>query len=213
MNFVAKDTERFLNNFYLKSKRAVDKAGNEGPAAYIIPGDTPRPVEAADMVNLMRLQGIEVQTATKEFSVKDQKYPAGSYIIRMDQPYSRMADMLLDTQYYNVNDPPPYDDTGWTMGAMRNVKTIRVTDKRILTVAITPLPADAKVRGKLTGISAPVAFIINHHTDNTLATLRFNLKDVKMSAAEDSFKMGEQQFRRHLRRQGGRKSFRSKAAF
>jgi len=29
----------------------------------------------------------------------------------MDQPYSRMADMLLDTQYYNVNDPRPYDDT------------------------------------------------------------------------------------------------------
>ena len=42
----------------------------------------------------------------------------------MDQPYSRMADMLLDTQYYNVNDPRPYDDTGWTMGAMRNVKTV-----------------------------------------------------------------------------------------
>ena len=27
----------------------------------------------------------------------------------MDQPYSRMADMLLDTQYYNVTDPSPYD--------------------------------------------------------------------------------------------------------
>jgi len=194
MNFVAKDTERFLNNFYLKSKRAVDKATNEGPAAYIIPGDTPRPVEAADMVNLMRLQGIEVQTATKEFSVKDQKYPAGSYIIRMDQPYSRMADMLLDTQYYNVNDPPPYDDTGWTMGAMRNVKTIRVTDKSILTVAMTPLTADARVRGQLTGPAAPAAFVINHNTDNTLATLRFKLKDVKISAAEDSFKIGDQQF-------------------
>ena len=40
----------------------------------------------------------------------------------MDQPYSRMADMLLDTQYYNVNDPQPYDDTGWTLGALRNVE-------------------------------------------------------------------------------------------
>jgi len=77
MNFVANNTERFLNNFYLKSKRSVDKASNEGPAAYIIPGDTPRPVEAADMVNLMRLRGIEIQTADKEFTVKDQKYPAG----------------------------------------------------------------------------------------------------------------------------------------
>jgi hypothetical protein len=36
--------------------------------------------------------------------------------------------------------------------------------------------------------------VINHNTDNTLATLRFKLKDVKMSAAEDSFKIGDQQF-------------------
>ncbi len=194
MNFVAKEKERFLNNFYLKSKRSIAKASNEGPAAYIIPGDTPRPVEAADMVNLMRLQGIEVHRATKEFSVKDQKYPAGSYIVRMDQPYSRMADMLLDTQYYNVTDPAPYDDTGWTMGAMRNVKTVRVVDKSVLDAPAVLLTEDARVTGQLSGPSSAVAYIINHNTDNTLATLRFKLKDVKMSAAEDSFKIGDQQF-------------------
>ena len=194
MNFVAKSRERFLGNFYLKSKRAVDKALNEGPAAYVIPGDTARPVEAADMVNLLRMLGVEVQTANKEFTLKDQKYPAGSYVVRMDQPYSRMADMLLDTQYYNVTDPNPYDDTGWTMGAMRNVKTVRITDKSVLDVPMTLLTSDAKVRGQLTGVASPVAFVINHNTDNTLATLRFKLKDVKMSAAEDSFKIGEQQF-------------------
>ena len=194
MNFVAKEKERFLNNFYLKSKRAIAKASNEGPAAYVIPGDTPRPVEAAEMVNLLRLQGVEVHRAAKEFSVKDQKYPAGSYIIRMDQPYSRMADMLLDTQYYNVSDPAPYDDTGWTMGAMRNVKTVRVVDKSVLDAPMTLLTADAKVTGQLSGPSSAVAYIINHNTDNTLATLRFRLKDVKMSAAEESFKVGDQQF-------------------
>ena len=194
MNFVAKERERFLNNFYLKSKRSIAKASNEGPAAYIIPGDTPRPVEAADMVNLMRLQGIEVHRATKEFSVKDQKYPAGSYIVRMDQPYSRMADMLLDTQYYNVTDPAPYDDTGWTMGPMRNVKTVRVVDKSVLDAPATLLTEDAKVTGQLSGPASAAAYIINHNTDNTLATLRFKLKDVKMSAAEESFKVGNQQF-------------------
>ena len=57
MNFVAREKERFLNNFYLKSKRSIAKASNEGPAAYIIPGDTPRPVEAADMVNLLQIAG------------------------------------------------------------------------------------------------------------------------------------------------------------
>lgn len=194
MNFVATNRERFLNNFYLKGLRAVNKAKNEGPAAWVIPGDTPRPVEAADTVNLLRLIGVEVHTATREFSVKDQKFPAGSYVIRMDQPYSRMADMMLDTQYYNVSDPQPYDDTGWTLGALRNVKTVRVTDKTVLDAPMVLLTGDAKVRGKITGAAATAGYIINHNTDNTLATLRFKLKDVKMSAAEDSFKIGEQQF-------------------
>ena len=194
MNYVANQKDRFLNNFYVKSKRSVLKAANEGPAAYVIPGDTPRPVEAADMVNLLRLSGVEVHTATKEFSIKDQKYPAGSYIVRMDQPYSRMADMLMDTQYYNVNDPRPYDDTGWTLGALRNVKTVRVTDKAVLEAPMVLLTSDAKIKGKLAGSASTAGFIINHNTDNTLATLRYMLKDVKMSAAEDSFKIGNQQF-------------------
>src|SRR5437773_3060646 len=103
MNFVSNNKDRFLKNFYLKSKRSVTKATNEGPAAWVIPADQTRVVEAADMVNLLRLMGVEVHRADKDFSAKDQKFPAGSYVIRMDQPYSRMADMLLDTQYYNVS--------------------------------------------------------------------------------------------------------------
>ena len=53
MNFVSNDKDRFLNNFYIKSKRSVAKANNEGPAAYVIPGDQSRVVEVADMVNLL----------------------------------------------------------------------------------------------------------------------------------------------------------------
>src|SRR5436309_1739075 len=192
MNFVSNNKDRFLKNFYLKSKRSVAKATNEGPSAWIVPADQSRVVEAADTINLLRLMGVEVHTADKAFSVKDQKYPAGSYVIRMDQPYSRMADMLLDTQYYNVNDPRPYDDTGWTLGALRNVETVRVTSKDVLTVPMEMLTADARVRGRLTGSGA--AYVINNNTDNTLATLRFRLKDVRLSVAEDAFKVGPQNF-------------------
>ncbi|HEX8685157.1 MAG TPA: hypothetical protein VF654_01610, partial [Pyrinomonadaceae bacterium] len=196
MHFVSENKERFLQNFYLKGKRAVAKATNEGPAAYVIPADNPRPVEVADTVNLLRLMGVEVHAAKNDFTVKDQKYGAGSYVVRMDQPYSRMADMLLDTQYYNVSDPRPYDDTGWTLGAMRNINTVRVTDRGVLQVPMTLLTADAAVRGQLTPAPAapPAAYVINHNTDNTLATLRFRLGDVKMGAAEEPFQAGERQF-------------------
>jgi len=80
------------------------------------------------------------------------------------------------------------------MGAMRNVKTVRVVEKSVLDAPATLITEDVKVTGALTGPASAVAYVINHNTDNTLATLRFRLKDVKMSAAEDSFKIGDRQF-------------------
>jgi hypothetical protein len=202
MNFVARNKERFLHNFYLKSKRSVLKATTEGPAAWVIPADDPRPVECAELVNLLRLQGVEVHTADREITVtvregreeKKVTVPAGSYIIRMDQPYSRMADMLLDTQYYNPSDPRPYDDTGWSLGALKNVRTVRVTDPAILTMPMTLLTADVKVRGRVVGSATAVGYLINHNTDNTLATFRFRLRDVRMLAAEEPFRALDRSF-------------------
>lgn len=196
MTFLANNKARFLENFYLKSKRSVAKATTEGPAAWVIPSDDPRPVECADMINLLRLQGAEVHRADSSITVKEGKFPAGTYVIRMDQPYSRIVDMLLDKQYYNTDDPRPYDDTGWTFGPLRNVRTVRVTDRAILGKAMTLLTSDAKVTGKVVALTSakPAAYLINHNTDNTLMTFRFRLKDVKMQAAEKSFNIGDLKF-------------------
>ena len=152
MNYTATNRKEFLENFYLKSKRSVAKAANEGPAAWVVPSDDPRPVGAAGLMDLLQIQGVEVQQDHRRYGShrrrsRKMKIPAGSYVVRMDQPYSRMADMLLDTQYYNVNDPPPYDDTGWTLGALHNVKTIRVTDTAILKAPMSMVAAPAKFEG------------------------------------------------------------------
>lgn len=194
MNYVSNNKERFLNNFYLKSKRSVAKATTEGPAAWVMPADDTRPGGQVDLVNALKLQGIEVHKSDREVETKQGKFPAGSYVVRMDQPYSRMADMLLDTQYYNVNDPRPYDDTGWTLGALHNVKAVRVKDTAILSVPMTLTSGMLKAPGKVDG-TGKAGFVINHNADNQLATLRFKLKDVKMNAAEDTFKIGEREFR------------------
>jgi hypothetical protein len=114
------------------------------------------------------------------------KIPAGSYVIRMDQPYSRMADMLLDTQYFNVNDPRPYDDTGWTLGPLRNVATLRVTDSSILKSPMTLIQGEARATGNFSA-SAPRYFLINANAEPALATLRFRLNKVRMFAAEAAF--------------------------
>ena len=198
MDYTATNRKDFLSNFYLKSKRSMNKWSNEGPAAWVVPSDDTRPVGAANLMDLLQIQGVEVQKTTADAEVTQKsgkvKIPAGSYVVRMDQPYSRMADMLLDTQYYNINDPAPYDDTGWTLGALHNVKTIRVTDASILKAPMSMVAAPAKFEGSVTGGSGAVAYLINHNTDNTLFTFRYRLKNVQVSALEAPLTMGGQKF-------------------
>ncbi len=191
LNYTARNKAEFLDNFYKKSQRSIAKAATEGPAAYVIPGDTKRPVLAADLLKIMEYQGVEVHklNAEAEVALKNakRKFPAGSYVIRMDQPYSRMADMLLDLQYYSVNDTRPYDDTGWSLGYLRNIETVRVTDGSILKAAMTKLNGTPVIPSQLSGASAPKAYLIANTADHGLATFRYALKNVKMWAAESAF--------------------------
>ena len=69
----------------------------------------------------------------------------------MDQPYSRIADALLDRQFWAPDDPQkhPYDDTGWSFTHLFNVKVVRITDAAILKAGMTPLDDPAALAGKL----------------------------------------------------------------
>ncbi len=189
LKHVAENKTKFLKNFYLKSKRSVAKATTEGPAAWVIPAGGERPLAAAELVNLLRKHGVEVHQAEKEFTIGKDKYPAGSYIIRMDQPYSRCADMLLDTQYYNPLDPRPYDDTGWTLGYLHNVNTARILEKKVLDVPMKLIEQDLKPRGKVLNQEKASLFLINHTAETQLMQLRFKVPEVKILAAESSFSL------------------------
>ena len=59
--------------------------------------------------------------------------------------------MYFGVQNYPVANPRPYDDTGWTMQLMRNVKLEPVTDKAILNVPMTLMAQDAKIGGRVDG--------------------------------------------------------------
>jgi hypothetical protein len=228
---VASHGQEFLQNFYLKSRRAVDKARTEGPAAWVLPADDARPGDQARLLNVLRSQGIEISRAGKPFAAavpnvesaaiggpgkaardksdkddKDDKsketpatttikFPAGSYVIRMDQPYSRLADTLLDTQYFSTKDPRPYDDTGWTLGALANVKTVRVTDASVLDVPMAKVAADIAPAGGLEG-AGHTAYLIDNNGDSALATFRFRLASVAMEAAEEPFEADGRKFHR-----------------
>ena len=90
--------------------------------------------------------------------------------------------------------PSPYDDTGWTLGPLHNVKTVRVTDAKILDAAMALLGQDVAIEGRVMGKDKAVAFAVNHTAEPELMTFRYRLKDIKMLAAEDEFSQGGVKF-------------------
>ena len=223
LHFFNENKRLFLKNFYLKSKRSVMKPAAEGPAAYVLPADDPRLSLQAELLRVLRKQAVEISRAKSAFTVslpvkkepkskkkQDKKeiaekeaapapttrdFPAGSYIIRMDQPYARIADALLDHQYWSPDDPQktPYDDTGWTFGELFGVQVSRVTDLKVLNVSmerVTEIHGPGGVRGE------GEIFAINNNAEPALATLRYKMKDVGMEAAEEPFETGGRKFNR-----------------
>lgn len=213
------NSKLFLKNFYIKSKRSIEKPKNEGPAAYVFPGDEVRAGNQAELLRTLQAQGVEISRSTAPFTVavkrkpgsarpspaaspspapktEDRAFPAGSYIVRMDQPYSRIADALLDYQYWAPNDPQTdiYDDTAWTMGELANVEVVRVVDAKVLTAPMEPIKGDVRSPGGVT--SSGSVYLINHNADNALVTLRYRLKDVEMDAAEEPFEAAGRKFNR-----------------
>jgi hypothetical protein len=124
------------------------------------------------------------------------QFPAGSYIIRMDQPYSRIADALLDYQYWSPNDPQktPYDDTGWTFPEAFAVTAVRVTDPRVLGAPMEPVSGAISAPGGVVGSGS--VFAINNNADNALATLRYRFRDGDFQIAEQPFEAAGQKFAR-----------------
>jgi Zinc carboxypeptidase len=222
LHYFNENKRLFLKNFYMKAKRSVQKPGQEGPAAYVLPGDDPRSELQAELLHVLAKQEVEISRAKSAFTValpakkakkagkheeaKDKQketeseatsreFPAGSYIVRMDQPYSRIADALLDHQYWSPDDPQktPYDDTGWTFGDLFGVQVVRIIDTKVLDTPMEPV-RDVLAPGGVQGDGA--IFAIDNHAEPALATLRYKLPDASMDAAEEPFEADGKQFNR-----------------
>jgi zinc carboxypeptidase len=223
LHYFNENKRLFLKNFYLKAKRSITKPASEGPAAYVFPADDSRTDSQAELLRVLQKQAVEISRATAAFTVtlpakkpakakkdakeKDPKekeappaptmreFPAGSYIVRMDQPYSRIADALLDYQYWSPDDPQktPYDDTGWTFGELFGVQVTRVIDPKVLDA---PMERAKEIRapGSVSGESA--IYAINNNAEPSLATLRYKLRDASIEAAEEPFESAGKKFSR-----------------
>ncbi len=198
LSYFSQNTHHFLENYYLKSKRAVEKPSLEGPAAYVIPPDPSDTNRQIELLKVMKRQHVEAEQLSEAVTSavpaekrgdkpKQQTFPAGSIVIRMDQPYSRAADALLDRQFWAAGDPQkhPYDDTGWSFTHLFNLKVVRVVDPAILKSKMTRLDDSASLAGKVSGSGSVLA--VANTGQASLLSLVYKLKGATIQVAEKGF--------------------------
>ena len=173
-----------LENFYTRTKNSMEAGLNAPPHAYVIPvqRDMTKP---AEMVRILKIQGIEVGTANAEFKIGDRSFAAGSYVIKAGQPYWRLVKNLLERQDYPDPALRTYDDSGWTMGLAFGVDVQEIRDKSVLNVPTT-LVKEPVARGRSTG-TGTAALVIPHYGSNNMISLRYRLRTVPMKVAEKAF--------------------------
>jgi hypothetical protein len=151
LDLAAKNRETLLYNRYQAARDNIQHFRKEPPFAYVISdrqADTP---EAGLLAQKMIDNGLEVYATKDGFKANGVSYPAGSWLIPMDQPYSAMAKELFERQRYpdaleNGTSKAidlPYDVTGWTLPLQMGVDVDAVTD-----------PLEADQRAQLTKIDA-----------------------------------------------------------
>src|SRR5437870_6957061 len=106
------------------------------------------------------MQGLEVGKAASEVKLKEGTFPAGSFVVKRDQPYARLAKILLEKQVYPDPNLRTYDDAGWTMGLMSHTDVKEIADKAILDVVVEPV-TDVKLTGTVTGTGSTYAIAHN----------------------------------------------------
>ena len=141
-----------VENFYKKSLNSIEAGRSKAPYAFVIPAGQRDRTQVNRVVNLLRRQAIEVHVSNVEIKVKEGTFAPRSYIVRLNQPYGRLAKTLLEKQTYPDASLTTYDDSAWTMGMANNIEVKTIEDKSILDSpaalvaadVITPRPLHAR---------------------------------------------------------------------
>ena len=153
--------DQILENFYKKNLDSLEAGRTKPPYAFIIPGDQPDMTRAALVVNILRLQGIEVGRADTPLKLTDGAFPAGSFVVKLDQPYGRLAKVLLQKQDFPDPKLKTYDDSAWTMGMMAHVKIVAVKDPKALDIP-APLITHDDPTGAIDPPGATAYAVLDH---------------------------------------------------
>ena len=188
----AGQAQEMLHNFYRKSWDSWQKGLTQPPYAFLIPEDQGDAARVAQMVGRLMGQHIEVARSQNPIQLKEGTFPAGTYVVRLDQPYRNYAVDLLTPQHYPKDGEAPYDDVSWELPANYHLQAIPTADASIRQSALTLLTDVPRPKGRVTG-SGPVYLLKDTGQESFLAA-RYRLANFEIQIAEREFEAGGTKF-------------------
>jgi len=193
LDYTSKNAKEMLRDFYRKGRNSWQEGVKGSPFAFVIPEDQGDRRRVAQMVNLLQTQGIEVSRAAAAFKVEEGEFAAGTYVVRLDQPYRNYAVDLLIPQKFPADTPyEPYDDVSWALPVHYGVEAKRIDDAKVREVAVTPVQAGFEPQGKVSG-AGPI-FLMKDTGQEALLAVRNRLAAFRVEIAEKPFKSGTAEY-------------------
>ncbi len=135
LNNAARNRRFWLENFYHINRRAVE-GWERWPEAWVIPANQENEAGLAYALRILTTGDVEVHRAQEAFTADGERFPAGSYVIPMRQPYASFAQTMLEIQRYPdlreyPGGPPlrPYDVTAHTLGFLMDIDAVPVDER------------------------------------------------------------------------------------
>ncbi|MGE5653377.1 MAG: M14 metallopeptidase family protein, partial [Bacillota bacterium] len=103
LDIMARNKDTLLWNAYLKATRQTERGEEGKPYAYVIEPEQHDPLTARKLVQLLLNQGIEVKVADQPFKANGKTYPAGTYVVMLQQPKRGLIKALLGRTLFPLN--------------------------------------------------------------------------------------------------------------
>jgi hypothetical protein len=194
LDLSAQQSKTLLRNFYRQGFNSWRKGLDEAPFAFLIPSDQGDPARVAQLVARLLAQGIEVHRTANSLTLADGVFAAGTYVVRLDQPYRNYAVDLLTAKFYPKDAGEPYDDVSWELPANYHLTAVATADARVREAALVPLSGPPHPQGAVSGAGAE--FALKDTGQEGLLEARFRLSRFKLEIAEQPFEAGGTQYPR-----------------
>ena len=181
----AQQAKTLLRNYYLKGVHSYRKGLDEAPFGFVIPDGQGDPTRVAQLVGRLLTLGIEVQRATSTLTLKEGSWPAGTYVVRLDQPYRNYAVDILAPQSFPKDAPESYDDISWAFPAHYHLSVTATADPQLRAAPLAPLTEAPHIAGAVTG-AGPV-FLLKDSGQEGLLEARYALRRFRVAIAEHAF--------------------------